>query len=43
VNDNVAEVSPLVAGLIGNGTAIEFKSWCRIYDGLPDIENIFLE
>ena len=42
VNDNVAEVNPLIAGLIGNGAAIEFKSWCRIYDGLPDIENVFL-
>lgn len=42
VNDNVSEVNPLVAGLIGNGAAIEFKSWCRIYDGLPDIENVFL-
>ena len=42
VSDNVSEVSPLIAGLIGNGTAIEFKSWCRIYDGLPDIENVFL-
>ena len=42
VNDNVAEVNPLIAGLIGNCAAIEFKSWCRIYDGLPDIENVFL-
>lgn len=42
VNDNVAKISPLIAGLIGNGAAIEFKSWCRIYDGLPDIENVFL-
>lgn len=41
VSDDVDKVSPLISGLIGNGAAIEFKSWCRIYDGLPDIENVF--
>lgn len=31
----------LVAGLVGTGVAIEFKSWSRIYSKLPKIEDVF--
>ena len=34
-------IYPLVAGLVGKGVALEFKSWISVYDCLPDIEGIF--
>lgn len=34
-------IYPLVAGLVGKGVALEFKSWISVYDCLPNIENIF--
>lgn len=41
INSNVAEMYQLIAGLVGTGIAIEFKSWCQVYDQLPDMEEIF--
>jgi hypothetical protein len=41
VSDDVENVYQLIAGLIGEGTAIEFRSWNRVYDDLPKIEDIF--
>lgn len=35
------EVFELVAGLVGMGTALEFRSWLNVYKELPDIEDIF--
>lgn len=32
---------PLIAGLIGNGPAMEFRSWCSVYQDLPKVEDIF--
>ncbi|MCD8306611.1 MAG: MoxR family ATPase [Clostridia bacterium] len=32
---------PLIAGLIGNGMAAEFRTWCEIYSDLPNTEDIF--
>ena len=31
----------LICGLVGSGVASEFKAWCKIYKGLPNIEGIF--
>ncbi len=31
----------LIAGLVGNGPAMEFKTWCKLYNDLPKVENIF--
>ena len=42
VSDNVDEVYPLISGLIGTGTAVEFRTWCKVYNQLPNIEDIFL-
>jgi len=39
--DNVDKLYPLIAGLIGSGVAIEFRTWAKVYDRLPDIEDIF--
>lgn len=41
VDSDVEKVYPLVAGLIGTGTAIEFRGWCKIYDQLPKVKDIF--
>lgn len=32
---------PLIAGLVGTGIAIEFRSWEKVYDSLPSMEDIF--
>jgi hypothetical protein len=37
VNSNYA----LIAGCVGIGTAVEFRTWCAVYNQLPDIEEIF--
>ena len=41
VSDDVDAVYPMVAGLVGNGVAVEFRSWCKINADLPDVEKIF--
>lgn len=41
VDDNVDEMYPMVAGLVGTGTAIEFRTFCNIYKSLPFIDDIF--
>lgn len=35
-------VYPMIMGLIGSGVAMEFRSWCKNYEALPDIEDIFM-
>lgn len=41
VDPNVDKVYSLIAGVIGTGLAIEFRTWSKVYDDLPDIEEIF--
>ena len=41
VSGDVDTVYPMIAGCVGLGTAIEFRTWARVYDGLPSISNIF--
>ena len=41
VNSDVDKVYSLIAGVIGTGLAIEFRTWAKVYDDLPDIEDIF--
>lgn len=41
VSDDVEEMYPLISGLIGNGMAVEFRTWCKIYSELPDVKDIF--
>lgn len=40
-NGDVAQAYALIAGLVGTGIAIEFRSWEKIYDSLPNIADIF--
>ena len=39
--DDIGEVFPLIAGLVGMGVALEFRTFCKVYASLPDMEDIF--
>lgn len=41
VNEKETEIYPLIAGLVGTGTATEFLTWCKVWRELPDIPSIF--
>jgi len=41
VSGDVEEIYPLIAGCVGLGTAIEFRTWTKVYATLPSIEDIF--
>ena len=41
VKDNVAAMHPMIAGLIGAGPALEFRTWCKVYKDLPTMDAIF--
>lgn len=38
---NQDKIFSMIAGLVGSGVATEFCSWCRVYNSLPKIEDIF--
>lgn len=41
VSDDVDKMFPLISGVVGSGVAIEFRTWTRVYDDLPEVEDIF--
>ncbi|MBP3696844.1 MAG: AAA family ATPase [Clostridia bacterium] len=41
VDGNVELMYPMIAGLVGTGAAIEFKTWCDVYNQLPSVKDIF--
>jgi len=41
VSDDVDKMFSLIAGLVSTGVAVEFRTWARVYDQLPNIEDIF--
>lgn len=41
VLDDVEKMYSLIAGLIGTGAAVEFRTWCKVYKDLPDMKDIF--
>ena len=41
VSDDLTKVHNLVAGLVGIGVAVEFRTWEKVYKELPKIEDIF--
>lgn len=41
VDDDIDGVYNLIAGLVGTGIAVEFRSWNKVFNKLPDIEDIF--
>lgn len=40
-NGDVDRAYPLIAGCIGSGVATEFRIWCKVYNQLPEVEDIF--
>ena len=41
IDDDIDSMYPLIAGVIGTGTAVEFRSWAKICKDLPSVEDIF--
>jgi len=41
VDDDIDTMYPLIAGIVGTGVAIEFRTWSKVYKELPSIEEIF--
>ena len=41
VSGDVEKVYPQVAGLVGGGVAVEFRTWEKVYASLPSMEDIF--
>ena len=41
INDDIDQMYAMIAGIVGTGTAVEFRTWAKIYRELPDIEDIF--
>ena len=41
VNSDVKKMYPMIAGLVGTGTAIEFMSWMNVFDKVPKMEDVF--
>ena len=41
VSDDVDKVFSMISGIVGSGVAVEFRTWTKVYDDLPDIEDIF--
>ena len=41
VDGDVDGMYQLIAGLVGTGVAIEFRTWAKVYAELPSIEDIF--
>ena len=39
--DEIESVFPLIAGLVGVGVALEFRTWCSVFNTLPEMEDIF--
>jgi len=40
-NENTAQIAPIVYGLIGYGAGIEFLSYVKVYEKLPDVQAIY--
>lgn len=41
VKDDAEKEFDLISGLVGSGMAHEFRTWCKVYKELPDIDDIF--
>ena len=41
INDDIDKMYSLISGIVGTGTAVEFRTWADVYKDLPVIEDIF--
>ena len=41
IDDDIDNMFSLIAGIVGTGVAVEFRTWAKVYKNLPAIEDIF--
>ena len=41
IDDDVESTYLFIAGIVGTGVAVEFRTWTKVYSTLPSIEDIF--
>lgn len=41
IDSDVDKMFPLISGIVGSGTAVEFCTWAKVYRELPAMEDIF--
>ncbi len=41
VDPDVDKMYHLIAGIVGTGPAVEFRTWAKVYSDLPSVEDIF--
>ena len=41
IEDDIDKMYPLIAGIVGTGVAVEFRTWSQVYRELPVIADIF--
>ncbi len=41
IHDDIEDMYSLIAGIVGSGVAVEFRTWAKVYRNLPAIEDIF--
>lgn len=41
IDDDIDSMYSLIAGIIGTGLAVEFRTWAKVYKDLPSVDDIF--
>lgn len=41
IDDSIDRMYSLISGLVGSGTAVEFRTWEKVYKDLPSMEDVF--
>ena len=41
ISGDIDEMYPMIAGIVGTGVAVEFRTWAKVYKDLPAIEDVF--
>ncbi len=41
IDGDIDNMYSLIAGIVGTGTAVEFRTWAKVYKDLPEISDIF--
>ena len=41
IDDDIDNMFSLIAGIVGTGVAVEFRTWAKVYKDLPAVEDIF--
>lgn len=41
IDDDIDSMYSLIAGIVGTGVAVEFRTWAKVYKDLPAIDDIF--